>query len=190
MILPIYLYGTPVLRAQAHDIDSSYPDLDKLIENMKETMYASEGIGIAAPQVGLDIKVVYIDASCLKEMYPELENDATFVLINPEITVLHDGKKCSREEGCLSVPGIHESVTRVEKINLKWLNEKFEPQERVIEGYLARVVQHECDHLNGTMFVDHLSPIRKQLIRRKLHDIIEGKARCDYKSKGVKKNLK
>ena len=190
MILPIYLYGTPVLRAKAHTIDSSYPDLGKLIENMKETMYSSEGIGIAAPQVGLDIQLVYIDAGCLKDTFPELAENSSFVLINPEITVLEDGKKVTREEGCLSLPGIHESVTRVEKINLKWQDENFEEHERVIEGYLARVVQHECDHLDGKMFIDHLSPIRKQLIRAKLHNIMEGKVKCDYRVKSMKKPLR
>ncbi len=186
MILPIYLYGHPVLRQTAASIDATYPELSTLLENMKETMYASDGIGIAAPQVGVSAKIVYIDVSCLADTFPELA-DCKMVLINPEITVIDDGKKLTREEGCLSLPGIHENVTRIEKIHLKWQDENFEVHEKDIEGYLARVVQHECDHLDGKVFIDHISPIRKQLINGKLKKIVDGKVRCTYRTRGVKK---
>ena len=186
MILPIYLYGHPVLRQTAACVDASYPELSTLLENMKETMYASDGIGIAAPQVGVSAKIVYIDVSCLADTFPELA-DSKMVLINPEITVIDDGKKLTREEGCLSLPGIHENVTRIEKIHLKWQDENFEVHEKDIEGYLARVVQHECDHLDGKVFIDHISPIRKQLISGKLKKIVDGKVRCTYRTRGVKK---
>ena len=106
------------------------------------------------------------------------------MLINPEITVLDDGKRLSRDEGCLSLPGIYEGVVRTEKIRIKWQDENFVEHDEVIEGYLARVMQHECDHLNGKVFIDHLSPIRKQLIKGKLNNIIRGKVNCDYRTKG------
>ena len=183
MILPIYLYGQPVLRRVADVVTPEYEGLSELIENMKATMYASEGIGIAAPQVGVSAKIVYIDASALKESFPELA-DSKYVLINPEITVLDDGKRLSRDEGCLSLPGIYEGVVRTEKIRIKWQDENFVEHDEVIEGYLARVMQHECDHLDGKVFIDHLSSIRKQLIKGKLNNIIRGKVNCDYRTKG------
>ncbi len=184
MILPIYLYGQPVLRRVADTVTPDYEGLGSLIENMKATMYASEGIGIAAPQVGVSARIVYIDASVLKDSFPELE-EAKYVLINPEITVLDDGKRLSRDEGCLSLPGIYEGVTRTEKIRIKWLDENFTEHDEVIEGYLARVMQHECDHLQGKVFIDHISPIRKQLIKSKLNNIVRGKVHCDYRTKGA-----
>lgn len=186
MILPIYLYGHPVLRNISPDITPDFPGLHELVENMKATMYASDGIGIAAPQVGVNARVVYIDASVLADSFPELA-DSKYVLINPHIEVIENGEKISREEGCLSLPGIHEPVTRIEKIRINYLDEEFKPHEEVVSGYLARVMQHECDHLDAVLFIDHLSPIRKQLIRGKLNSIIKGKVRCDYRTKGFKK---
>lgn len=187
MILPIYLYGHPVLRKISPDITPDFPQLHELIENMRATMYASDGIGIAAPQVGVNARIVYIDASVLADTFPELA-DKKYVLINPHIEVIEDGEKLSREEGCLSVPGIYEPVTRIEKIKINWVDENFTPHEETISGYLARVMQHECDHLDGILYIDHLSPIRKQLIRGKLNNIIKGKINCDYKTKGYKNN--
>ncbi|WP_407402670.1 peptide deformylase [Sodaliphilus sp.] len=185
MVLPIYLYGHPVLRKVAEEVTPEYPALAELIANMKDTMYASDGIGIAAPQVGVSIKLVYIDVDVLGEDMPELKG-VNMVLINPEVTVIEDGNVTQREEGCLSLPGIHESVKRTEKINLKWTDENWEQHEQVIEGYLARVVQHECDHLDGKVFIDHVSPIRKQLNRSKLNNIIKGNVRCHYRTRGFK----
>ena len=185
MILPIYLYGQPVLRRVADEITPEYEGLTELIENMKATMYASDGIGIAAPQVGVSAKIVYIDASVLADTFPELA-DSKMVLINPVLEVIEDGKRESREEGCLSLPGIHENVSRIEKVNLKWQDENFESHEQVFEGYFARVLQHEYDHLEGQVFIDHISNIRRQLISGKLKKIVDGKIRCTYRTRGVK----
>ena len=187
MILPIYLYGQPVLRQEAEEITKDYPDLENLVENMYETMYASDGIGLAAPQVGLSIRLVVIDADALKESFPELEG-VKLTLINPELDIIEEGKKVTREEGCLSVPGIHEPVARYEKLRLNWLDMDFVEHEEVFEGFLARIIQHECDHLDGTLYVDKTTPIRKQLIRTKLKNIAEGKIMCDYKTKQHRKH--
>ena len=186
MILPIYLYGHPVLRTPTELVTPDTPGLDELIANMKETMYASDGIGIAAPQVGQSLRLVYIDVDVLGDDMPELR-DKRMVLINPEITIDESVPEATREEGCLSVPGIHEPVSRHEKIHLKWTDEQWQQHEEDIEGYLARVVQHECDHLFETLFIDRVSPIRKQLIRSKLNNIIKGKVHCNYRTKGYTK---
>ena len=184
MILPVYLYGHPVIRKVAEPIDAQYPDLQKLIADMYETMYASDGIGLAAPQIGRSIKLIVIDVDALGDMHPELAG-VKMTLINPTIEVVEDGKKCTSEEGCLSVPGIHESVTRIEKVHMNWYDENFNEHDEVIEGYLARVIQHEYDHLMGKVFIDHISPIRKQLIKAKVGNIIKGKVNCGYRVKGA-----
>lgn len=180
MKLPVYLYGHPVLRNISTDITPDYPDLKKLVADMWDTMYASEGVGLAAPQIGRNDRIVVIDATPLAENYPEC--DRKFALINPRVEVL-DGETVTRSEGCLSLPGLSENVPRVEHIRLTWVDEDFQPHEEVMTGFLARVVQHECDHLEGQMYIDHISVIRKQLIRGKLHNIIEGKTRTDYPAK-------
>ena len=189
MILPIYIYGHPVLRTENALVTPEFEGLHDLIENMKETMYDTQGIGIAAPQVGVNARIVYIDVDVLAEDFPELK-DVRMVLINPEITVDEDASFVTREEGCLSVPGIHENVQRQEKIHLRWQDENFEQHEQDIEGYLARVVQHECDHLEKTLFVDRISPIRKQLIRSKLNNMAKGKVSCNYRCKFAPHNRK
>lgn len=187
MILPIYLYGQPVLRQEAEDVAENYPDLKKLVADMYETMYESEGVGLAAPQVGLPIRLIVIDADVLKDTFPELEG-VKLTLVNPELDILTDGPKVTRSEGCLSLPGLSESVTRYEKVLLNWLDENFEEHEQVFEGYLARIIQHEYDHLDGTLYVDRISPIRKQLIKSKLNSIARGKIRCDYKIKETRRH--
>lgn len=179
---PVYLYGHPVIRKVSNEIGPDYPGLQQLITDMYDTMYASSGIGLAAPQIGLNIKLIVIDVDPVSDTFPELAGKK-LTLINPKLEVLPDGERTSREEGCLSLPGISESVPRVEKIKLDWLDENFHPHTEVIEGYLARVVQHEYDHLEGHVFIDHISLIRKQLISGKLKKIIEGKVRCEYKTK-------
>lgn len=184
MILPVYLYGHPVIRKVAEPIDATYPDLAKLIADMYETMYASDGIGLAAPQIGRSIRLVVVDVDVLSDSYPELA-DVKMTIINPILEVLEDGKKCSSEEGCLSVPGVHEPVTRIEKIRLRWQDENFVENDEVIEGYLARVIQHEYDHLEGKVFIDHISPIRKQLIKAKVGNIIKGRVNCSYRVKAA-----
>lgn len=184
MILPIYLYGTSVLRKQAEDITKEYPELPKLIKDMYETLERSEGIGLAAPQVGLPIRLLILDLNPLSDIYPQYKG-VLKTMINAHIEET-DGSPVSREEGCLSLPGIHESVTRKEKIKVTYLDENFEQHTEWFEGYMARVIQHEYDHLEGRLFIDHLSPIRKQLIKSKLNAILKGKISCDYKVKGIK----
>ncbi len=188
MKLPVYLYGHPVLRNISQPVKEDYPELKTLVANMFETMYASEGVGLAAPQIGRNDRIVVIDADPLSENFPECAG-RKFTLINPEIEIL-DGDSCSRAEGCLSLPGLSENVSRVEHIRLKWVDENFQPHEEEISGFLARIVQHECDHLDGKLYIDHISLIRKQLIRGKLHNIMEGKIRCEYPVKFAPKKRK
>lgn len=178
MKLPVYLYGHPVLRRVSESVSHDYPDFKQLIDNMFETMYASEGVGLAAPQIGRNDRIVVIDADPVGDSFPECAG-RKMVLVNPEIEVL-EGESCSRAEGCLSLPGLSENVNRVEHIRLSWLDEEFKPHTEEISGFLARIVQHECDHLEGKVYIDHISLIRKQLIRTKLHNIMLGKIRCDY----------
>lgn len=178
MKLPVYLYGHPVLRKVAEPVTADREGLKELLANMYETMYASEGVGLAAPQVGLSERIVVIDADPVGETFPECAG-RKLTPINPEIEVL-DGERVSRAEGCLSLPGLSENVGRTEHIRLRWVDENFEAHEEEISGFLARIVQHECDHLEGKVYIDHISPIRKQLIRSKLNNIVGGKIRCDY----------
>lgn len=178
MKLPIYLYGHPVLRAESVDVTPGYPDLKTLIDDMFETMYGSEGVGLAAPQIGRNIRLVVIDGGALADDDPSCA-ESKMVLINPEYEVL-DGDPESCAEGCLSLPGLSETVKRVHHIRLSWLDEEFKRHTREIKGFLARIVQHELDHLEGMVYIDHISPIRKQLIRAKLRNIVEGKTRVDY----------
>lgn len=185
MILPVYVYGQPVLRKVAEDIAPDYPGLKELIQNMFETMDRADGVGLAAPQVGLPIRVVVIDLDVLSEDFPEYKGFRK-AYINAHILEV-SGEEVSMEEGCLSLPGIHESVKRGDKIRVKYLDEELVEHEEVVEGYLARVMQHEFDHLEGKMFIDHLSPLRKQMIKGKLNAMLKGKARCSYKVKTVKK---
>lgn len=188
MKLPVYLYGHPVLRNISQPVKADYPELKTLIANMYETMYASEGVGLAAPQIGRNDRIVVIDADPAAETFPECAG-RKLTLINPEIEIL-DGDTCSRAEGCLSLPGLSENVSRVEHIRLRWVDEDFNEHEEEISGFLARIVQHECDHLDGKLYIDHISLIRKQLIRGKLHNIVEGKTRCDYPAKYAPKKRK
>lgn len=178
MKLPVYLYGHPVLRQQAEELPQDFPGLKDLVKDMFAAMYESEGVGLAAPQIGKSIRLVVIDADPVAEAFPECAG-RKFTLVNPEVEVL-DGDKVSRAEGCLSLPGISENVPRVEHVRLRWLDEDMQPHEEEISGFLARIVQHECDHLEGKVFTDHISAIRKQLIRRKLNDIVTGRVSVDY----------
>lgn len=181
MNLPVYLYGHPVLRRISQPVEKASEELDTLVDDMFETMYRSEGVGLAAPQIGKNIQLVVIDASPMGENFPECI-DRKMVIINPELTIL-DGEEISRAEGCLSLPGLSENVKRVEHIHLKWFDEKFQAHEEEISGFLARIIQHELDHLSGKLYIDHISPIRKQLNRTKLNNIVSGKTRCDYPAK-------
>ena len=184
MILPIYVYGQPVLRKVAEDITPEYPNLKELIANMFETMVHADGVGLAAPQIGLPIRVVTITLDPLSEDYPEFK-DFNKAYINPHILEV-SGEEISMEEGCLSLPGIHESVKRGNRIHVTYMDEDMVEHDEVVEGYLARVMQHEFDHLDGKMFIDHISPLRKQMIKGKLNAMLKGKARCSYKVKTIK----
>ena len=181
MKLPIYLYGHPVLRKECEEAEENYPGLKDLVADMYETMAASEGVGLAAPQIGRNIRLVVIDADVLGEDFPECAG-RRLTLINPEIEIL-EGNSINRSEGCLSVPGLSENVSRVEHIRLNWLDEDFVEHEEEMSGFLSRIVQHELDHLDGHLYIDHISPIRKQLIRTKLRNIADGKTRCGYPTK-------
>ena len=183
MVLPIYVYGQPVLRKVAEDIDPAYPNLKELIENMFETMDKADGVGLAAPQIGLPIRVVVVNLDVLSEDFPEYKGFRK-AYINAHILEV-GGEEVPMEEGCLSLPGIHETVKRGNKIRVRYLDEELNPHEEVVEGYLARVMQHEFDHLEGKMFIDHLSPLRKQMIKGKLSALLKGKAHCTYKVKTV-----
>lgn len=185
MILPVYLYGQPVLRKEAEDISQDYPDLKQLVANMFETMYNADGVGLAAPQVGLSIRVLVIDADVLGEDFPECKGFKR-AMINPDI-LEHSEEEILMEEGCLSLPGIHEKVSRAQKIQVKYLDENFVEHDEVIDGFAARVVQHECEHLDGHVFIDNISAIRRQLNKGKLNSIIKGTARCSYRAKAVGK---
>ena len=181
MILPIYIYGQSVLRKKATDIDpENYPGLDELIENMFETMYNADGVGIAAPQVGRDDRIFVVDLSPLaSEEQPEFK-EFKKVFINAHI-IDRSGNLESIEEGCLSIPGVHEKVTREDEIRIKYLDRDLKPHEEVYTGYAARVIQHEHDHLDGILFVDKVSPLRKRMIKSKLANLERGKVACEYK---------
>lgn len=186
MILPIYIYGQPVLRKESQDIDASYPELKQLIDDMRETLAASEGIGLAAPQIGKDIRLAIIDLDVLAEDFPEYK-DFRRVYINPYILEYDDTETESMEEGCLSLPGIHEKVTRPTRIHVKYRDENFQEHDEWVDGYLARVMQHEFDHLNAKMFIDRVSPLRRQLIQNKLRSLLQGRYRCGYRTKAARK---
>ncbi len=184
MILPIYTYGQAVLRKEAEDITPDYPGLKELLENMFDTMERADGVGLAAPQIGLPIRVVTIGLDALSEDFPEFK-DFNKAYINPVILET-SGEEVSMDEGCLSLPGVHEAVKRCSVIKVKYLDENFVEHEEVVEGFLARVMQHEFDHLDGKLFIDHLSTMRKQMIKGKLNTMLKGKARSSYKMKQVK----
>ena len=187
MILPIYIYGQPVLRKVSEDITSDYPDLKEFIANMYETLAVSEGIGLAAPQVGKNIRVVIIDLDPLSEDFPEYKGFRK-TYINPHILeVDEESEKENMEEGCLSLPGIHEKVSRYTRIHVQYMDEDFNVYDEWVSGYLARVMQHEFDHLDAKMFIDRISPLRKQLIKSKLKALTMGRYRCGYKTKPVRR---
>jgi len=187
MILPIYTYGQPVLRKVTEEITPDYPGLAELIPNMFETLTASDGVGLAAPQIGKNIRMAVIDLDVISDDLPDYK-DFRRAYINPHIVEVDESSPTeTMEEGCLSLPGIHENVTRYTRIRVQWKDENFEDHDEWIEGFLARVMQHEFDHLDGKMFIDHLSPLRKQLIKGKLKAILQGRYRCSYRTKPAKK---
>lgn len=185
MKLPIIGYGHALLRKVAEPVTPDYPELQKLIADMYETMYAANGVGLAAPQVNLSIRLLVIDASPFEESYPEAKGFKR-VFINPQITESR-GSEWKFNEGCLSVPNINEDVLRPEEVRVKYQNENFQEQEEWFSGICARILQHEYDHLEGKMFVDRLSNLKRTLLKRKLNDIMNGKVHTTYKFIPAKK---
>lgn len=187
MILPIVAYGAAVLRKTAKDIQPDYADLNKFVDDMWETMYASNGVGLAAPQVNRDIRVFVVDSTQIVENFDE-DDKAKFpnekgikkVFINPLIKDL-DGDEWPYNEGCLSIPKIREDVYRPEMVVLEYLDGNFKKQIETFHGITARVILHEYDHLEGKLFIDYLKPLRKKMLQGKLNDIAKGKIKVDYK---------
>jgi peptide deformylase len=187
MILPIVAYGATVLRKVAGDINNDYPQLDKFLEDMWETMYYSNGVGLAAPQVNKDIRVFVIDT---EQIFENLEDDekgkypdapgVKKVFINPHVQEL-EGEEWAYNEGCLSIPKIREDIMRPETIVLEYLDENFQPHTETFNGITARVIQHEYDHLEGKLFIDYLKPLKRKMLQGKLADISKGKVKVDYK---------
>lgn len=184
MILSIYLYGHPILRKQCIDVETDCQGIKQLVADMFETMYNSDGVGLAAPQIGKAINLCVVDGNVLSDKFPECK-DLKLAIINPELEIIEDEDPVTREEGCLSLPGLSENVKRYEHIRLKWLDEDFEPHDEEFKGFASRIIQHELDHLIGAVYTDHISPIRKQLIKSKLNNISQGKIKCDYKVKSA-----
>lgn len=187
MILPIVAYGDPVLKKEAVEIDKDYEGLKELIDNMWETMYNSNGVGLAAPQVGESIRLFIVDTSPFadeedEEPDPKAEGCDGFkkVFINPIIEE-ETGEEWAFEEGCLSIPNVREDVYRKEKILVTYFDENFEFHEETFEGYKARVIQHEYDHVEGILFTDHLSPLKKRLLAKKLSNISKGEIDVHYR---------
>ncbi|SHM12641.1 peptide deformylase [Chitinophaga jiangningensis] len=187
MILPIVAYGHPVLRKVAEDITPDYPELKELIANMWQTMYASNGVGIAAPQINKSIRLFVVDS---KQIIDNLEDDEKNdypgdegikeVFINAHI-VETGGKEWPYNEGCLSIPKVREDVDRPTTVTLRYVDENFQPQEKTFTGVTARVIQHEYDHIDGILFIDHLKPLKRRMLKSKLDDITKGKVRVDYR---------
>lgn len=187
MILPIVAYGTPILRQVSKEITQDYPDLAKLIEDMWETMYSSNGVGLAAPQVNRDIRLFIIDSRQVFENLEENEKDKypdgpgiKQVFINAHVVAV-DGEEWSYNEGCLSIPKIREDISRSEEVTLDFLDENFEPYTETYNGISARIILHEYDHIEGKLFIDYLKPLKRKLLKSKLDDITRGKISVDYK---------
>jgi peptide deformylase len=196
MILPILLYGDPVLRKMAAPITKDYPDLKKLIADMFETMYQAKGVGLAAPQIGKSIRLFIVDASPFAETSEEDEEedeeseltkeeaaelkDFKRVFINP-VMLEEDGEEWKFNEGCLSIPKIREDVSRKAFIVLRYMDENFQEWEEEFDGLAARIIQHEYDHVEGKLFTDKINPLRRKLLKRRLEDITKGKVNPDYK---------
>lgn len=191
MILPIVAYGDPVLKKEGVEIEEDYEGLKELIENMWESMYNAHGVGLAAPQVGKSIRLFIVDASPFasdtdeeEEPDPKAEGLEDFkkVFINPIIEE-EDGEDWAFQEGCLSIPGVREEVYRKEKVTISYFDENFDFHEETFDGYAARIIQHEYDHVDGILFTDHLSPLKKRLINKKLTNISKGIVDIDYRMK-------
>jgi peptide deformylase len=195
MILPIVAYGDPVLKKEADEITNEFPDLQKLIKDMYETMYHASGVGLAAPQIGKSIRMFVVDGSPFAEKDEDDEDEEEVpdpkavgienfkkVFINPIIEE-ESGEEWGFHEGCLSIPKIREEVFRKEKIQVSYYDENWNFHEEAFEGYAARIIQHEYDHIDGILFTDHLSPLKRRLLTKRLQNISKGDVKVDYKMK-------
>jgi peptide deformylase len=186
MILPIIAYGDPVLRKTGKDITNEYPNLDALLENMFETMYEARGIGLAAPQVGVPIRIFIVDATPFEEDEELTEEERAFlstfkqVFINAKI-IEETGDEWAFNEGCLSIPDIREDVFRNDTIKIEYLDENFKKYTKEFDGIVARIIQHEYDHIEGVLFTDKLSALKKRIIKGKLSNISKGKIKVNYR---------
>jgi peptide deformylase len=189
MILPVVAYGAPILRKKCINITADYPDFKTLFTNMWETLYNSNGVGLAAPQINKDVRLFMVDTEQIFKNIEEDDEDTrkfddapgykgTF--INAQITKL-EGEEWPYNEGCLSIPKIREDIYRPEKVTLTFLDEHFKPHTKTFSGITARVILHEYDHIEGKLFIDYLKPLKKKLLQRKLEDISKGKVRVDYR---------
>ena len=177
----MYIFGQPVLRKVAEDIPTDYEGLQDLINNMFETLKNAEGVGLAAPQVGLPIRVVVVDLDCISEDEPQFKG---FLRTYINGHILEQSEETDDyEEGCLSLPGIHEKVRRPRSVRIQYLDRDLQPHDEWVDGFVARVIQHEFDHLEGRVFVDHISGLRKQMIKKKLLNMAKGNFSCSYKVK-------
>ncbi len=194
MILPIYAYGQPVLKTPAAPVAGDSAELQTLIDDMVETMHAAHGVGLAAPQIGKGLRLFVADlspyAEDLAEEYGEVPTWAKgpLTLINPELEVEPACDEVDMEEGCLSIPDLRETVWRPDRLRVRYLDRQFLPQELIAEGQLARVIQHENDHLDGVLYLDHLSPLRRRLLGRRLKAIARGEVEADYPMAFVEKD--
>lgn len=192
MILPITGYGDPVLKKKGEEIPQDYPDLKETIANMFDTMYNAYGVGLAAPQVGLSIRLFIVDTKPFSEDEDLKEDEQKQleafrqVFINPVI-LKEEGEEWGFNEGCLSIPEVREDVYRHERITIEYYDEDFSKKTEVYDGLIARVIQHEYDHIEGILFTDKISSLKKRLIQKKLQNIMEGKTRPDYKMKFIAK---
>ena len=193
MILPIVAYGDPVLKKKATNIDVDYPNVEGLLDNMYETMYNASGVGLAAPQIGLAIRIFLVDTSPFSEdegldaEEQELLKNFKKTFINPKI-LKEEGDEWAFNEGCLSIPDVREDVFRQPKVTIEYQDESFKTYTEVYEGLLARVIQHEYDHIEGILFTDKLSSLKKRLIKGKLTNISKGKIQIDYKMRFPNQN--
>ncbi len=186
MILPIVAFGDPVLRKETKELTKDYPKFDELLENMFETMYGAKGIGLAAPQIGLPIRLFIVDATPFDDDEDLSEEERKYlgsfkrVFINAKI-IEESGDEWAFNEGCLSIPDVREDVFRQETITIEYLDEKFKKHTETVSGIAARIIQHEYDHIEGILFTDKLSPLKKRLIKSRLANISKGKVRVDYR---------
>ncbi len=180
MIYPVVIFGDPVLRKKAVDIAKGSIDLKELANDMFETMYSANGIGIAAPQIGKSLRIFVVDGTKLEEE-DGMENFKK-VFVNPEI-LDETGEKWKFEEGCLSIPEVREDVSRHEEVTIRYFDENWEEHEETYDGMQARIIQHEYDHIEGILFTDHISPLKKRMIKGRLSNISKGKFKADYRTR-------